>query len=159
MVGEILGKDNEFSISILQHFVSLVDMNDLEIDEALRLFCSRFSMPGESQMVYRVLERFSTHYVACNTSGRLTQDDVHTLTYALIMLNVTMHSSKVKDRMSREAFIMMVREAAAAMGADGQERCGSMYDRISAQEIRPDTSMTEELYKRISNDPRMGEVE
>merc|ERR1719453_2986819 len=110
-IGEILGKDNEYSISLLEHFVHKINYKGMPIDEALRLFCSRFVMPGESQMVYRILQRFANQYCNNNFEGALERDDAHTMSYAIIMLNVDAHSDKVKHKMTREQFVRMNRDS------------------------------------------------
>ncbi|KAJ1613078.1 sec7 and TBC domain-containing protein [Cryptosporidium canis] len=66
-VGELLGGHSNLSLSILNNYVHLFNTSSLEPDVALRYFLSRFFLPGESQMVYRILERFSTRSIPSAT--------------------------------------------------------------------------------------------
>ena len=67
--------------------------------------------------MYRILERFAVHYMNCNLqdSEKLENDDVFTLTYALIMLNVSQHSAKA--RASSTTSPQESREAERGVGA------------------------------------------
>ncbi|VDP32257.1 unnamed protein product, partial [Soboliphyme baturini] len=57
MIGELLGNlQNSFCMAVLDYFVSEIDMHDLEIDVALRLFQSHFRLPGEAQKIERIME-------------------------------------------------------------------------------------------------------
>ena len=62
---------------------------------------------------------------------------------------------KEKDKLSKDMFMSMVGDSQL-----GRDRVSAMFDRISAEEIRPaDPSQSELLYQRLSQDPRLGAAE
>ncbi len=48
-------------------FVDLFDFNEMKFLTALRLLLSRFRLPGESQKIDRIMEKFAGRYVETNT--------------------------------------------------------------------------------------------
>jgi len=150
VLGNFLGKDNDFSIAILNRFASLFHYENVPFDIALRSFTNRFAMPGESQMIYRILERFALYYSQSNP--HLDKDKALILSYALIMLNVDLHSSRVKAKMTREEF---VRNTELALGsAIRRDELEQMYTRISEKELKPDTSAEEIVYSKLAVNPK-----
>ncbi|KAH8739090.1 protein with sec7+ TBC domains [Cryptosporidium ryanae] len=158
-VGELLGGHSNFSISILNNYVRLFNTNSLEPDIALRYFLSRFFLPGESQMVYRILERFSVSYVKDNQDSesnklfpKCTSDHIHTLFYALVMLNTSLHNPHVRNKMSKSEFTSMCMLSGIPFGTDQLEL---MYDRVLENELKPFLSPYEQVYGRLSRDPKV----
>lgn len=150
VLGNFLGKDNDFSLAILNKFASLFHYEGVPFDLALRSFTNRFAMPGESQMIYRILERFSVYYSQSNPD--LDKDKALILSYALIMLNVDLHSARVKVRMTREEF---VKNTELALGAAARRTdLEDMYTRILAKEFKPDTSAEEIVYSKLAVNPK-----
>ncbi|KAK9172143.1 Sec7 domain protein [Cryptosporidium meleagridis] len=151
-VGELLGGHSNLSLSILNNYVHLFNTNSLEPDIALRYFLSRFFLPGESQMVYRILERFSVSYVRDNPTTLYTSDQIHTLCYALVMLNTSLHNSHVRTKMSKQEFIAMCMHSNLPVTSTQLE---NMYDRVAESEIKPLLSPSEKVYGRLSRDPKV----
>ncbi|XP_051935662.1 PH and SEC7 domain-containing protein 1 isoform X2 [Hippocampus zosterae] len=104
-VSSHLSKNNDFSRRVAEEYLSNFDFNGLAIDQALRVFLSKLTLMGETQERERVLAHFSRRYVACNPRGHAAQDSVHTLTCALMLLNVDLHGNNVGKRMSCSQFI------------------------------------------------------
>ncbi|XP_019715521.1 uncharacterized protein LOC109509989 [Hippocampus comes] len=100
----VLGS-NDFSQRVAEEYLCNFDFNGLAIDQALRIFLSKFTLMGETQERERVLAHFSRRYVACNPRSLAAQDSVHTLTCALMLLNVDLHGNNVGKRMSCSQFI------------------------------------------------------
>ena len=150
VLGNFLGKDNDYSIAILNVFASLFHYEKVPFDLALRAFTNRFAMPGESQMIYRILERFSVYYSASNP--QFDKDKALILSYALIMLNVDLHSSKVKVRMTKDEFVRNTEPAVG--GAVGRGDLEDMYGRILSSELKPDTSASELVYSKLAVNPK-----
>ena len=150
VLGNFLGKDNEFSVAILNKFASLFHYEGVPFDQALRSFTNRFAMPGESQMIYRILERFSVYYSQSNPA--LDKDMALILAYALIMLNVDLHSSRVKAKMTKEEFVRNT--DLALSGCVARSDLGDMYSRILAKEFKPDTSAEEIVYSKLAVNPK-----
>ncbi|OII73211.1 cytohesin-like protein [Cryptosporidium ubiquitum] len=151
-VGELLGGHSNLSLSILNNYVHLFNTNSLEPDIALRHFLSRFFLPGESQMVYRILERFSVSYIRDNPTTLYTSDQIHTLCYALVMLNTSLHNSHVRTKMTKQEFINMCTHSNLPATSTQLE---IMYDRVADNEIKPLLSPSEKVYGRLSRDPKV----
>ncbi|XP_077469907.1 PH and SEC7 domain-containing protein 1-like isoform X2 [Stigmatopora argus] len=107
-VARRLGEKNDFSQKVAEEYLSKFDFSALTVDQALRCFLSKLTLTGETQERERVLAHFSRRYAACNPDGPLAQDGVHTLTCALMLLNVDLHG-EVGKRMSRAQFLANLR--------------------------------------------------
>ena len=80
------------------------------LDEALRKFLQQFCLTGETQDRERVLLHFSKRYLECNPALRghtyQSQDAVHTLTCAIMLLNTDLHNEALQQRrMTAEEFV------------------------------------------------------
>ncbi|XP_057703434.1 PH and SEC7 domain-containing protein 1-like isoform X2 [Corythoichthys intestinalis] len=104
-VASHLSKNNQFSQKVAEEYLNNFDFSALTIDQALRCFLSKLTLTGETHERERVLAHFSKRYVACNPDGQTAQDGVHTLTCALMLLNVDLHGNNVGKRMSCAQFI------------------------------------------------------
>jgi brefeldin A-resistance guanine nucleotide exchange factor 1 len=104
LLGEYLGANKDFNKEVLYQFIMLFDLEKLRIDEAIKLVLSSFHMPGEAQIIERILEAFSKAYYRSD-SIYANQDAVYVLGYSVIMLNTVLHNVNVKVKMSEEEFI------------------------------------------------------
>ncbi|CAJ1066656.1 uncharacterized protein LOC126406777 [Xyrichtys novacula] len=104
-VARHLGKNNEFSQMVAEEYLSNFDFSGLTIDQALRMFLRKFALMGETQERERVLAQFSRRYRQCNPERETTEDSVHTLTCAVMLLNTDLHGNNVGKRMSCSQFI------------------------------------------------------
>ncbi|XP_038586108.1 PH and SEC7 domain-containing protein 1-like isoform X3 [Micropterus salmoides] len=104
-VARHLGKNNEFSQLVAEEYLSNFNFTGLTIDQALRSFLTRFALVGESQERERVLAQFSRRYRECNPESLTTEDSVHTLTCAVMLLNTDLHGNNVGKRMSSSQFV------------------------------------------------------
>ena len=69
------------------------------------MFLETFRLPGESQVIYRIMEHFSDHFYKAAEGGPfLEADAVFVLSYSTIMLNVDLHNENVKNKMSIDQF-------------------------------------------------------
>nr|XP_057915132.1 PH and SEC7 domain-containing protein 1 isoform X2 [Doryrhamphus excisus] len=104
-VARHLSKNNEFSRMVAEEYLTNFDFYGLTIDQALRTFLSKFTLMGETQERERVLAHFSRRYVRCNPDADTTEDSVHTLTCAVMLLNTDLHGNNVGKRMSCSQFV------------------------------------------------------
>ncbi|KAI5953232.1 GEA2 [Candida jiufengensis] len=127
MLGEYLAKPK--NADLLERFIHLFEFKDLRVDEALRVLLKAFRLPGESQQIERVVEKFAEYYVSCqeNSEGirrlsgsstkkgsetveidhepvRPDKDSVFILSYSVIMLNTDLHNPQVKRQMLLEDY-------------------------------------------------------
>ncbi|KAG8129170.1 hypothetical protein E2320_016009 [Naja naja] len=80
-IGDYLGERDEFNIQVLHSFVELHEFTDLNLVQALRQFLWSFRLP----------------------------DTCYVLSFAIIMLNTSLHNPNVKDKPTVERFIAMNR--------------------------------------------------
>uniref|UniRef100_A0A671LJQ1 Uncharacterized LOC107666723 n=1 Tax=Sinocyclocheilus anshuiensis TaxID=1608454 RepID=A0A671LJQ1_9TELE len=96
---------NDFSRLVAEEYLRYFNFSEMTLDQALRAFLLEFALTGETQERERILAHFSHQYVQCNSSLTLSEDSVHTLTCALMLLNTDLHGHNVGKRMSCTQFI------------------------------------------------------
>ncbi|XP_012926596.1 PH and SEC7 domain-containing protein 2 isoform X4 [Heterocephalus glaber] len=105
-VARQLGKNNEFSRLVAGEYLSFFDFSGLTLDRALRTFLKAFPLMGETQERERVLTHFSHRYCQCNPDDSTSEDGIHTLTCALMLLNTDLHGHvNIGKKMSCQQFI------------------------------------------------------
>ncbi|KAF1347875.1 hypothetical protein BDV97DRAFT_298439 [Delphinella strobiligena] len=134
VLGEFISKrGNE---AVLDSFMDLFDFTGQRVDEALRRILITFRLPGESQLIERIVTVFSEKYCASTTpEGIADKDAVYILTYAIIMLNTDQHNPNMKQaRMAVTDFARNLRGVNGGQDFD-QEYLQGIYDSIRTQEI------------------------
>ncbi|KAL7394290.1 hypothetical protein ABVT39_023719 [Epinephelus coioides] len=102
------GRD-DFNIKVLQAFVDLHEFTDLNLVQALRQFLWSFRLPGEAQKIDRMMEAFAQRYCHCNPGVFQSTDTCYVLSFAIIMLNTSLHNPNVRDKPGVDRFISMNR--------------------------------------------------
>lgn len=108
-IGDYLGERHDFNERVLRAFVELHDFTDLILVQALRQFLWSFRLPGEAQKIDRMMECFAQRYCQLNPNIFTNTDTCYVLSFAIIMLNTSLHNPSVKDKPSVEQFISMNR--------------------------------------------------
>lgn len=98
-----------FYIRVLHHYVDALDFAGVKFDDAIRLFLSGFRLPGESQKVDRIMEKFAERYTLQNEEVFPSADTAFILSFAVIMLQTDLHNPNIKPekKMTAESFINM----------------------------------------------------
>ncbi|GAB6028193.1 hypothetical protein CHUAL_002395 [Chamberlinius hualienensis] len=104
-VSRHLCKNNEFSRVVAEEYLKFFDFTGDPLDVALRKFLRQFCLTGETQERERVLVHFSNQYLNCNPGTFNSQDAVHTLTCALMLLNTDLHGQNIGRKMTCAEFI------------------------------------------------------
>ncbi|KAJ8418349.1 hypothetical protein AAFF_G00140580 [Aldrovandia affinis] len=104
-VARHLSKNNDFSRMVAEEYLRFFNFSGLTLDQALRAFLKEFALMGETQERERVLSHFSRRYLHCNPNAIPSEDSVHTLTCALMLLNTDLHGHNIGKRMSYMQFI------------------------------------------------------
>lgn len=104
-VAKHLGKNNEFSKLVAQEYLKFFDFTGMTLDQSLRYFFKAFSLVGETQERERVLIHFSNRYFYCNPDTIASQDGVHCLTCAMMLLNTDLHGHNIGKKMTCQEFI------------------------------------------------------
>lgn len=76
---------------------------------ARRQFLWSFRLPGEAQKIDRMMECFAQRYCQLNPDIFTNADTCYVLSFAIIMLNTSLHNPSVKDKPTVEQFISMNR--------------------------------------------------
>uniref|UniRef100_A0AAY5K1C9 Cytohesin 4a n=1 Tax=Esox lucius TaxID=8010 RepID=A0AAY5K1C9_ESOLU len=108
-IGNILGEREEMYLDTLKAFVDLHEFSDLNLVQALRQFLWSFRLPGEAQKIDRMMEAFAARYCDCNSGVFQSTDTCYILSFAIIMLNTSLHNPNVKDKPTLEHFFSMNR--------------------------------------------------
>ncbi|XP_057682561.1 PH and SEC7 domain-containing protein 1-like isoform X3 [Corythoichthys intestinalis] len=70
-----------------------------------KMFAKEVAISGESDERERLLSHFSRRYFLCNSSLFSSEDALHTLTCALVLLNADLHGSNVGEKTSWPQFV------------------------------------------------------
>jgi brefeldin A-resistance guanine nucleotide exchange factor 1 len=134
VLGEYISKrSNE---AILSAFIGLFDFRGLRADEALRELLHSFRLPGESQLIDRIVNEFAKQYFEkVQPEGIANQDAIFVLCYAIIMLNTDQHNPNLKSkRMQLEDFTKNVRGVNGGKDFD-HDYLQAIYNSIKTREI------------------------
>jgi brefeldin A-resistance guanine nucleotide exchange factor 1 len=135
VLGEYISKrSNE---GILKAFVDLFDFRGLRVDEALRQLLNAFRLPGESQLIERIVTEFAEQYFdQAQPEGIANQDAIYVLVYAVIMLNTDQHNPNLKGdkRMAIGDFAKNLRGVNNGQDFD-QEFMQAIFTSIKTREI------------------------
>ncbi|XP_063217920.1 PH and SEC7 domain-containing protein isoform X6 [Bacillus rossius redtenbacheri] len=104
-VSRHLSKNNDFSRAVAEEYLKYFSFESNTLDVALRKFLKQFSLAGETQERERVLVHFSKRYLDCNPGTFNSQDAVHTLTCAIMLLNTDLHGQNLGRKMTCSEFI------------------------------------------------------
>jgi len=98
-----------FYIRVLHHYVDGLDFKGLKFDDAIRLFLSGFRLPGESQKVDRVMEKFAERFTLQNETVFPSADTAFILAFAVIMLQTDLHNPNIKPekKLNEDTFVKM----------------------------------------------------
>lgn len=102
-VGNYIGDEN--CQDVLKQYVELFDFKGRGFEDCFREFLTKFRIPGEAQMIDRVMEQFGAKYYADNPSAFRTADTVYVLSFSALMLHTDAHHPNLKSRMTLEQFI------------------------------------------------------
>lgn len=84
----------------------MIKFSQLQIDEGMRSLLKHFTLPGESQVVERIVETFGITYFNQNKDGGVlvNSDAVYSLSYLIMMLQSNLHNPQVIDKMTLPQF-------------------------------------------------------
>jgi hypothetical protein len=134
-LGEAIGHKDEFSKEIMAAFAQRMDFSRMELDDALRVFLEPFRLPGEAQIIDRIMEGFAKRYNEGNPGSFQDPDTAYILAFSVIMLNTDAHSPHVRRKMTKADWIHNNR------GLDNgkdlpRSLLESIYERITNNEIK-----------------------
>lgn len=140
-VGEYLGKELQyqggFCIKVLHEFVDMMDFTGLEIDVAIRVFLAGFRLPGESQKIDRMMEKFAERYYSSCTPGLFpSADTAFILSFSIIMLQTDLHNPSIPEEKKMDKAGFLRNNRGINNGEDlPDEYMGGIFDRIKQSPI------------------------
>lgn len=66
VIGDYLGERDEPMLTVMHAYVDALDFTSQALDEAIRKFLEGFRLPGESQKIDRLMEKFAERYCKQN---------------------------------------------------------------------------------------------
>ncbi|XP_076454326.1 cytohesin-3-like isoform X2 [Babylonia areolata] len=134
-IGDYLGEKTDFNMDVLKAFVNLHEFSDMILVQALRQFLWSFRLPGEAQKIDRMMECFAARYCELNPEVFTNTDTCYVLSFAIIMLNTSLHNPSVKDKPTVERFIQMNRDINDG-GNLPESLLTSLYDSIKKEPFK-----------------------
>lgn len=138
-VGDFLGENEKLNKEVMYAYVDQLDFVEMPIVAALRKFLDGFRLPGESQKIDRLMEKFAARYCECNNNTELfaSADTAYVLAFSIIMLTTDLHSPQVKQgsKMTKEQYIRMNRGINDSKDLP-EEYLSAIYDEIAGNEIK-----------------------
>uniref|UniRef100_A0A7N4PCQ6 Cytohesin-2 n=1 Tax=Sarcophilus harrisii TaxID=9305 RepID=A0A7N4PCQ6_SARHA len=154
-IGDYLGEREELNLAVLHAFVDLHEFTDLNLVQALRQFLWSFRLPGEAQKIDRMMEAFAQRYCLCNPGVFQSTDTCYVLSFAVIMLNTSLHNPNVRDKPGVERFITMNR--GINNGGDlPEELLRNLYDSIRNEPFKIPEDDGNDLTHTFFNPDREG---
>lgn len=140
-IGDLIGGKSDFDKEILREFVGKMDFAGLEFDIALRRFLTAFRLPGEAQIIDRIMEAFSKHFYEQNSGTVFANEDaIYVLAFSTIMLNTDAHNSQVRDKMTKAQWLRQ--NQGINNGEDlPKDFLESLYDKIVTDEIKMESGI------------------
>eukprot|EP00301_Raphidiophrys_heterophryoidea_P007204 c12820_g2_i2.p1 GENE.c12820_g2_i2~~c12820_g2_i2.p1 ORF type:complete len:2623 (+),score=547.95 c12820_g2_i2:972-8840(+) len=104
-IGEYIGRHSEFNVSVMHRFIEGCNFAKMPFDASLRLLLSSFWLPGEAQVVDRIMEKFGEVFCSQNPGIFNSSDTAFVLAFSTIMLNTDLHSPHIKKKMTKQQFL------------------------------------------------------
>uniref|UniRef100_UPI00398F1E08 brefeldin A-inhibited guanine nucleotide-exchange protein 1 isoform X3 n=1 Tax=Pristiophorus japonicus TaxID=55135 RepID=UPI00398F1E08 len=135
-VGEFVGDNDKLNKEVMYAYVDQLDFASKDFVSALRMFLEGFRLPGEAQKIDRLMEKFAARYLECNQGQTLfaSADTAYVLAYSIIMLTTDLHSSQVKNKMTKDQYIKMNRGINDSKDLP-EEYLSAIYDEIAGKKI------------------------
>ena len=116
VIGEFLGVDAKLNKDVLTEYICQYDLRGAEFVSALKLVLQSFRLPGEGQIVDRIMEIFGQKFASDNPNGsdgcqeEMSPDCVFLLAYATMMMQTSLHNpNAAKSRMTLDGFSKMLK--------------------------------------------------
>ncbi|KAG1706255.1 hypothetical protein DVH05_001403 [Phytophthora capsici] len=141
MVGDYLGNgvhyQGGFCVKVLHEYVDMLDFTGLEIDVAIRHFLAGFRLPGESQKIDRMMEKFAERFFnACPPGLFPSADTAFILAFSIIMLQTDLHNPSIAEEKKMDKAGFLRNNRGINDGKDlPEDYMGAIFDRIKATPI------------------------
>ena len=97
-IGVLIGDYDPLAIEVRDIFIEKMGFKGHLVDEGLRILLRYFTIPGESQVVERIIDCFSKAYFHQNAETAFHHSDaVYSFSYLLMMLQTNLHNPQVQE--------------------------------------------------------------
>nr|VZH94927.1 unnamed protein product [Spirometra erinaceieuropaei] len=142
-IGEYFGRlSDPLAVKVTKEFISRMDFEGLELDQALRRMLYRIHPDGESQKIEFLLHNFKESYERQNSTKVAREfrdpETIYTLVYAIVMLHTALYNPSVRrlaKPMTCEQFIANLRGVDAGDNLS-EEMLRAIYNRVSGAEFK-----------------------
>ncbi|KAI8773979.1 brefeldin A-inhibited guanine nucleotide-exchange protein 1-like isoform X1 [Biomphalaria glabrata] len=138
-VGDFLGENEKLHKEVMYAYIDQMDFSSMDIVSAMRKFLEGFRLPGESQKIDRLMEKFASRYFECNQGLEIfaSADTAYVLAFSIIMLTTDLHNPQVKpsSKMTKEQYIRMNRGINDSKDLPA-DYLSAIYDEIAGKEIK-----------------------
>jgi Sec7 domain len=124
--------------------LGLFDYQNLRIDQALRMIFKSCKIPGEAQVIDRVISNFAHAYYKYSDFIK-NESAAYILAFSLIMLNTDLHTPSVKTKMPVESYIRNL------LGVNDNENFPEEYLKDLYVSIKSDPIEAKEVIRSIEN--------
>ncbi|KAI0980862.1 hypothetical protein GJ496_005893 [Pomphorhynchus laevis] len=156
-IGKYLSEKEDFNVEVLNAFTSLHDFHGIHLVEALRTFLGSFKLPGESQKIDRMLQAFADHYQISNPNVLPDSDSVHLLSYAIVILNTSLHNKNVSKsgKISLDDFIKMVENGIDSVANNNSGKATDAFysDSLLSKQAITSHTMLQAIYDNVKKQP------
>ena len=111
-----MGVDAKVNKDALFEFIDQYDLKGLDYVSSLKTVLQGFRLPGEGQIVDRIMERFGEKFISDNPDGtdgcqgEMSAECVYLLSYATMMMQTSLHNpNAAKSRMTVADFSKMLK--------------------------------------------------
>ncbi|KAF2077686.1 hypothetical protein CYY_001002 [Polysphondylium violaceum] len=114
-VGEFLGKRDTLSTNVLDKYIRSFDLVNTEVIINFRHFLESFRIPGDSNVIALIFERFSQLIFELRPENFESPDKIYLFLYAALMLHTSIFnpSIKVSERLNYTKFKSMLHKELA----------------------------------------------
>lgn len=105
----------------------------------MRILLSHFTIPGESQIVDRIIDSFSKEFYAQNAEQKIfiNSDAIYSFAYLLMMLQTNLHNPQVQEseRMTFKQFSNLSKNMNGPNSEFPEDFLHQVYDSIEKKQL------------------------
>ncbi|KAI5171949.1 hypothetical protein NEFER03_1214 [Nematocida sp. LUAm3] len=126
-LGKYLGKDSHKNF--LETFCNTFTFSEHSVLSALRAFLMSFNLPGEGEVIDRIIHAFCTKYAE---EKKENIDTVLSIAMSIIILNTSMHNENLMKKITIEEFVGIIKAECPSIQDTYLE---SIYEQIKEEKL------------------------
>jgi hypothetical protein len=135
-LGEFFGKQDELNQETFRQFLADLPLEQLDFLPALRRMISQFRLPGEGQVIDRVMRNFCVVYCKQNSGTFQDADNAHTLAMLILTLNTATHNPNEERKIRLDDWLTYCEELTQAEPVATATFLEAVWRDIEQNEIR-----------------------